>query len=192
MDQAERGNGGHGRVEIRRYRTISDAETLAHLDREGEWAGLRSIGMVEAEGRAVRGDWGIENGLHRVLAMAFREDESRVRAGHGAENLIVLRHRVVNRLKRERRAKVGIKAQRLKAGWDEQYLLKILAQYDAFALWLRRFFLTPAIRRATLAAEHEPNITDCERTRQRRETRIILLGMQRGPSGWTASFRIGR
>jgi predicted transposase YbfD/YdcC len=152
MDDVRTVDGGHGRVEIRRYRTLSDAQTLAHLDPQGEWAGLRSIGMVEAErrigeavtrerryfltslvdaaefGRAVRGHWGIENGLHWVLDMAFREDESRVRAGHGAENLIVLRHMVINLLKHEQTAKVGIKAKRLKAGWDEQYLLKILAQ----------------------------------------------------------------
>lgn len=60
--------------------------------------------------------------------MAFREDESRVRAGYGAENLIVLRHMAVNLLQRERTAKIGIKAKRLKAGWDAQYLLKVLAQ----------------------------------------------------------------
>lgn len=151
-DAAETVDGGHGRVEIRRYWTISDAETLAHLDPNNEWVGLRSIGMVEAErrekdtvsrerryyltslvdaatfGRAVRGHWGIENGLHWILDMAFREDESRVRTGHGAENMIVLRHMVVNLLKREQTAKVGIKVKRLKAGWDEQYLLRVLAQ----------------------------------------------------------------
>ncbi len=150
-DHAKTVDRGHGRVEIRRYWTISDQETIAHLDPDREWAGLRSIGMVEAErreqgkvsretryfltsltdaatfGRAVRGHWGIENGLHWVLDMAFREDESRVRVGHGAANLVVLRHMAVNLLRRERTAKVGIKAKRLKAGWDEQYLLNILA-----------------------------------------------------------------
>ncbi len=151
-DHAETVDGGHGRVEIRHYWTISDAETLAHLDPEHAWVGLRSIGMVEAErreksgvsrerryyltslvdaatfGRAARDHWGIENGLHWVLDMAFREDESRVRMGHGAANMIVLRHMVVNLLKREQTAKVGIKVKRLKAGWDEQYLLRVLAQ----------------------------------------------------------------
>ncbi len=150
-DHAKTVDGGHGRVEIRRYWTISDQETIAHLDPDGEWAGVRGIGMVEAErreqgkvsretryfltsltdaatfGRAVRGHWGIENGRHWVLDRAFREDESRVRVGHGAANLVVLRHMVVNLLRRERTAKVGIKAKRLKAGWDEQYLLNILA-----------------------------------------------------------------
>jgi predicted transposase YbfD/YdcC len=155
MDHAETVDGGHGRVEIRRSRTISDPATLAHLDPDGAWAGLRAIGMVAAErrqkggtgnatretryyltsvtdaatfGRAVRAHWGIENGLHWVLDMAFREDECRVRAGHGAANLVVLRHMVINLLRREQTTKVGIKAKRMKAGWDERYLLKVLAQ----------------------------------------------------------------
>jgi predicted transposase YbfD/YdcC len=155
MDEARTVDGGHGRVEVRRYRTISDPVTLAHLDPDGEWAGLRGIGRVEAErrekggtgnvtrearyyltsvgdaatfGRAGRAHWGIENGLHWVLDIAFREDECRVRAGKGAENFVMLRHIVVNLLKREQTAKVGIKAKRMKAGWDERYLLKVLAQ----------------------------------------------------------------
>lgn len=156
LDSAETLDGGHGRVEVRRYWTISDAATLAHLDPEGRWAGLRAIGMVEAErrekgsgaagkvtretrysltsledarefGRAVRAHWGIENGLHWVLDVAFREDESRARAGGSAENLVVLRHIAVNLLKQERTAKVGVKNKRLKAAWDEGYLLKVLA-----------------------------------------------------------------
>jgi predicted transposase YbfD/YdcC len=151
MDAAETVDGGHGRVEIRRYRTISDAVTLGHLDPDGEWAGLRAIGMVEAErrskgtvtrerryyltslvdaatfGRAVRSHWGIENGLHWVLDIAFREDESRARQGASAANLVVLRHIALNLLKQERTAKVGIKNKRLKAGWDERYLLKVIA-----------------------------------------------------------------
>ncbi len=150
-DAAQTVDGGHGRVEIRRYWTISDPLTLAHLDPDREWAGLRGIGMVAAErrakgkvthetryyltsltdaatfGRAVRGHWGIENGLHWVLDIAFREDESRARAGASAANLVVLRHIAVNLLKKEQTAKVGIKNKRLKAGWDERYLLKVIA-----------------------------------------------------------------
>ena len=62
-----------------------------------------------------------------MLDVAFREDESRVRVGHAAENLAVLRHLALNLVRRERTAKVGIKAKRLKAGWDATYLLKVLA-----------------------------------------------------------------
>jgi len=149
-DAAETVDGGHGRVEVRRCWTISDVETLAHLDGEGAWAGLRAVAMVEAERRvgqtvtgeqrhyltsvteaqaverAVRAHWGIENELHWVLDMAFREDECRVRMGQAAENFVVLRHVALNRLKAEQTAKIGIKAKRLKAGWDERYLLKVL------------------------------------------------------------------
>lgn len=150
-DAATTVDSGHGRVEIRRYATISDPATMAYLDPDEQWVGLRGIGMVEAErrekgkisrerryyltslvaaatfGRAVRAHWGIENGLHWVLDIAFREDESRARAGASAANLVVLRHIALNLLKQERTAKVGIKNKRLKAGWDERYLLKVIA-----------------------------------------------------------------
>ena len=76
---------------------------------------------------AVRGHWGIENGLHWVLDMAFDEDHSRVRTGHADRNLAATRHMALNMLKQEKTAKVGIKAKRKRAGWDEAYLLKVLS-----------------------------------------------------------------
>jgi predicted transposase YbfD/YdcC len=78
-------------------------------------------------GAAVRGHWGIENRLHWVLDIAFREDESRVRQGHADQNLAVLRRLALNLLRQETTAKMGTKAKRLKAGWDDAYLLEILA-----------------------------------------------------------------
>ena len=72
-------------------------------------------------------DWGIENSLHWVLDMAFHEDRSRVRTGNADQNLAVVRHMAVNMLKQETTAKVGIKAKRKKAGWDYEYLLKVLS-----------------------------------------------------------------
>jgi predicted transposase YbfD/YdcC len=73
--------------------------------------------------RAVRSHWPIENKLPWVLDVAFREDLCRVRAGYAAENFARLRHLALNLLQHETSAKCGIKAKRLKAGWDEAYLL---------------------------------------------------------------------
>jgi predicted transposase YbfD/YdcC len=144
-------DGGHGRIEVRRYWTTTDPDLLAYLDPAGAWAGLASVGMVERERRvgptashevhyylssldgtirpfaaAVRRHWGIENRLHWVLDIAFREDDRRVRAGHGAENFAVLRHIALNLLRQDHTTRAGIKAKRLKAGWDEGYLRSLL------------------------------------------------------------------
>jgi len=74
-----------------------------------------------------RTHWHIENRLHWVLDIAFREDECRIRKECGAQNFAILRHIALNLLKQEKTAKMGIKGKRLKAGWDEGYLLKVLS-----------------------------------------------------------------
>jgi len=76
---------------------------------------------------AVRAHWGIENGLHWVLDVAFREDDQRTRVGASPQNFAVLRHMALNLLKHETSLKVGIKAKRLRAAWSEAYLLKVLS-----------------------------------------------------------------
>jgi len=145
-------NKGHGRVEIRQCWTLADAEFLAYVAQHRTWKNLQTVVMIRAERRvgdqtsletryyisslesnarlalqAARGHWGIENGLHWVLDIAFREDESRVRKDHAPENLAVLRHLALNLLKQEPTAKVGLKAKRLKAAWDRGYLLQVLS-----------------------------------------------------------------
>ena len=74
----------------------------------------------------VRVHWSIENNLHWVLDIAFDEDSNRARKGHSAENLAVIRHIALNLIKAEKTSKVGIKIKRLKAGWNNDYLLRIL------------------------------------------------------------------
>lgn len=143
-----------GRREVRAHGVVSDPAILGYLtERVVAWPGLRASGLVEAErhlsagqvererhyyrlsaprcaqqfGEAVRAHWGIENRVQWRLDMAFREDESRVRLGHAAENFAVLRRLALHRLKQETTAKCGIKARRLKAGWSADYLLTVLA-----------------------------------------------------------------
>ena len=77
--------------------------------------------------RAVQSHWGIETKVHWVLDVAFREDDSRVRKGHADENFAITRHIALNKLKNEQSCKRGVKAKRKKAGWDEDYLVKVLA-----------------------------------------------------------------
>ena len=81
---------------------------------------------VELVARAVRSHWGIENSVHWVLDVVFHEDLSRIRAGHSAHNFGVLRHIALNLIRREKTAKCGVHAKRLKAGWSTDYLEKIL------------------------------------------------------------------
>lgn len=137
----------HGRLEKRKHWLVTE---LKWLSKAKEWAGLNGVGMVESErtqdgktslerryfctslsdvkafARAVRGHWGVENSLHWSLDVAFNEDRSRIRKDHAPENLAIMRHIALNLLKQETTLKLGIKAKRLKAGWDEAYLLKVL------------------------------------------------------------------
>lgn len=137
-------------LETRRYWVMGNTEYLIGAE---NWAKLTTIGCVESQryvgdilvsetryyllslpldaqrfAAAVRGHWGIENQLHWILDVAFREDQSRVTAGYGGENLAVIRHIALNLLAQENSAKGGTHAKRLKAGWDDHYLLKVLAQ----------------------------------------------------------------
>ncbi len=138
----------HGRVETRRYYQSDHLQWFA--DR-GQWEGLKSLGMVESIrevagkatverryylsslkrdvatfARAVRSHWGVENKVHWVMDVCFREDQSRARAGYAAENLATLRRLALNLLKRETTKKRGIRGKQLNASWDQAYLLRLL------------------------------------------------------------------
>lgn len=138
----------HGRIEERYFLQVNAPDDLTA---PGAWADLASVGLCEAarevEGHtsthrryylsslpvevekfseAVRGHWAVENSCHWVLDVALGEDDSRVRVGHTAENFALLRRIVNNLLQHERSVKRGVKAKRLKAALDENYLLKVL------------------------------------------------------------------
>jgi predicted transposase YbfD/YdcC len=148
VDSYETTDGDHGRIEIRRYWTTSDINWLQGKE---SWKNINTIGMVQRErqvgedisietsyyissigndtklfSQAVRSHWGIENSLHWVLDISFREDESRIRKDNAPENFAVLRHMALNLLKTETSLRKSIKAKRLKAGWDNDYLAKVL------------------------------------------------------------------
>ena len=76
--------------------------------------------------RVVRSHWGIENRLHYVLDVSMDEDDCRIRKDHGAENFAVLRHIALNLLRQEQSINAGVKARRKLAGWDHEYLAKML------------------------------------------------------------------
>lgn len=138
----------HGRIETRRYVSIAAVDWLPGKE---EWRDLQSVGMVvatrEVEGvvtkavryylsslavcaltlaKAVRGHWSVENSCHWVLDVVFREDDCRVRTGHAAENLGLVRRLANGLLQQEKTARVGVKNKRLKAARSTEYLLKVI------------------------------------------------------------------
>ncbi len=149
-DDYETTEKGHGRLEQRRHWSTEGMDWFAD---KAKWPGLRSIGCVESErtiqgqtsiekryylsslaanaqelARAVRAHWSIENNLHWVLDVVFREDESRIRIGHAAENFALLRRMVLGLIKKESTSKASLKGKRFSAALSEAYLEKILFQ----------------------------------------------------------------
>lgn len=141
---------GHGRTETRDTMVAPRPKNLANA---AAWIGLASIVMVMRESvdhatqkvtsdvryfisslpakvkqlaGAVRSHWGIENGLHWVLDVAFQEDRMRLRDRNAIQNLALLNRLAVSVLREDSTVKAGVKCKRKKAGWDDDYLLHLL------------------------------------------------------------------
>jgi predicted transposase YbfD/YdcC len=147
---SETTDGGHGRIEVRRVYTTNE---IAWFEHRAGWEGLGCCIRVDCErtiankttneshyflsslkapdpaqvGAYIRGHWSVENPLHWSLDVSFHEDASRIRKDHGPENFALLRRIALVLLKNERTAKGGVPAKRLRAAWDPDYLLKVLA-----------------------------------------------------------------
>lgn len=130
-------NAEHGRIEVRRCYLSTNLDTLPDGSR---WKGLKSIGMVESErttsierrhyicsltdvkifARAARKHWGVENSLHWVLDVVFREDDSRIRTGYAPENFNIMRQLAINLLNKET-SKGSIKKKRFRAALSDDF-----------------------------------------------------------------------
>jgi len=144
----------HGRIEQRKCYVLPASEWIGTTELS-KWKDLTTIIKIESEvfykngkkqgkisceeryyisslipeaarlNQVVRQHWGIETKVHWILDVAFSEDKSRVRAGHGDENFSILRKIALNKLKKDSSVKRGIKTKRKKAGWDDDFLLEI-------------------------------------------------------------------
>lgn len=151
-DYHETVNKGHGRIEIRRCWVVADPVAFEYIRHYEGWADLQSIVRVSRERRlpdkieretayyisslppnaqqilnATRQHWAIENNLHWVMDVVFREDDSRVRKDNSPQNLAVLRHIALNILKKDT-SKGSLKQKRYRAALDEDFLLQLLTQ----------------------------------------------------------------
>ena len=151
VSQDQQVNGGHGRREVRKI-WVLPIEQLGGLYLQEQWVGLRSVVMVyrrrrldngtfseetqfflsslaadaQQIGRAIRLHWGIENQLHWVLDMTFREDDSRIRKGHGPENMSLLRRMAISALNQETTSKRSIRQKAKLASMKPDYMMKVL------------------------------------------------------------------
>ena len=145
----------HGRLEARTHRVCHDVSGLLSgraVPNELAFPGLAMVGMVESQtdrdgriarerryylcsakldvetfARVVRGHWGIENRLHWVLDVVFRDDLARLRTGHGPANMAVVRHMALNLL-RQAKPTLSLKNRRKRAGWNTEYLAALVQQ----------------------------------------------------------------
>ena len=143
---------GHGRIERRQCWVIEQRDFLAYLHRyHADWPHLRAIARVRSTRRAgeryttydrffilsfappasqalqaTRAHWGVENPLHWVLDIVFREDDCRIRVGHAAQNFALLRRFALSVIRRDTTSKGGIQVKRKKASYSTDYLLSLI------------------------------------------------------------------
>jgi predicted transposase YbfD/YdcC len=152
--RADQIDGGHGRIETRR---VWNTAALGGVIWDERWAGLTSLVMVESLrplgdeasmerrdylsslpgatdedaqrlNRVIRTPWESENRVHGVLDVAMGEDVNRTRKGESAQNLALIRQLALNLWRQEPSVTIGLAAKQKRAGWDHDYLLKILSQ----------------------------------------------------------------
>jgi predicted transposase YbfD/YdcC len=141
---------GHGRVETRKCFIYTD---FSHIENHHQWNKIHGVVKIESTryikatameqtetrfyitsmepnaekiARSIRSHWGIENNLHWILDVAFHEDQSRKREGYAAQNFAMINRIALNLIKNEQSKKRSVKGKRLDAGWNNDYLLKIL------------------------------------------------------------------
>lgn len=140
----------HGRLEERSYRAIlcpqmlkdqhdwpylttlvevtSRREIKEHVSQEIRYYITSLKPIAEKIGKAIRAHWAIENTLHWILDISFRDDDSRIRQGNAPENIAIIKHMALNMLQKAKGKRDSIKQMRKAAGWDNSQLLQILAQ----------------------------------------------------------------
>jgi predicted transposase YbfD/YdcC len=147
ISRAQTVDGGHGRIETRNITVVHD---IGWLKERHPWPGLNSIVMVESVrelremteretrfyitslaflaaqiGPLVRDHWAVENGLHWVLDMVFRDDECRLRTNHGPANFTTIKHMALNLIRRAK-TKDSIRLRRKVAAWDDDFLVSLV------------------------------------------------------------------
>lgn len=148
VDRHETIEKSHGRIETRIVTAIGD---IGWLQERHEWPGLTGIVMVESRreigarterefrfyitslapdakrlGEAIRGHWSIENGLHWVMDMVFRDDECRIRKDNAPANFATVKHMASNLLRRAP-GKDSLRVKRKMAAWDDDFLASLVA-----------------------------------------------------------------
>ena len=141
-------DGDHARIETR---TVTVVHDVAWLQERHEWPGLKGVVMVESAremrdkveretrfyitsltlpasqmGSIVRDHWAVENGLHWVMDMVFRDDECRVRTDHAPANFTTIKHIALNLIRRTK-SKDSLRLRRKVAAWDDEFLASLIA-----------------------------------------------------------------